>query len=85
MYELVGYSLAILGAVLSIAGSWFVSSDVQYERRVGYLIWMVGNPINMIVILGAIVGVWTCLPLVITICVQGYYLITAYRGWKNNE
>lgn len=84
MYDIIGFSIAGLGAVLSIIGSWFVSSSFKDERRLGYLIWMIGNPINMVIIIGAIMGVWTCLPLIITLGVQGYYLCTAYRGWKSN-
>lgn len=85
MLEAIGLILALAGAAASVIGSWYVASDIKHDRRLGYLTWICGNPVNITVLLGAILGVWTCLPLVITICVQVYYMCTAWRGWKSNE
>lgn len=85
MFEIIGISFAITGAIASLVGSWLVSSSTKEDRRDGYFIWMCGNPINITVLIGVMLGLWTCLPLIITVLVQVYYMCTAYRGYRSNE
>jgi hypothetical protein len=85
MYEIIGIVLALSGALASVCGAWYVSSHVKAERKFGYGLWILGNPMNVVTLLGVIFGLWNGLPLAILVLVQIYFGITAYRGWKKNE
>jgi hypothetical protein len=84
MLELIGLLLAAIAATASIIGSWGVSSGDNNQRRCGFAIWLCGNPITMIVLIGVILNIWSGLPLVFSLVTQVYFFYTAYRGWKSN-
>ncbi len=84
MLELIGLFLAAIAATVSIAGSWYVSSGDAHQRKRGFALWLCGNPINTIVLIGVILNVWSGLPLVFSLVTQVYFFYTAYRGWKSN-
>jgi hypothetical protein len=84
MIEIVGFTLAAIAAAGSILGSWYVSSGEPTHRKQGFSIWLCCNPINMIVMLGVILKVWSGLPLIFSLITQLYFFYTAYRGWKSN-
>jgi len=85
MLEYAGYILAFIGFALGVAGSWYVTHDSNQERRKGFFIWMCGNPINALVLIGVILNMWNGLPLIFMLVSSTYYWFTAYRGWRNNE
>jgi len=84
LLEAIAFILVIIGAILALSGSWYTTSGNKEERHYGYLLWMCGNPINIAVMGGIILGLWSGLPLIITILIQVYYFYTAHRGWKTN-
>ena len=85
MMEYIGFGLAVVGFLMGITGSWYISHDSNKSRRRGFGIWICGNPINAIVLIGVILNLWTGLPLVFMLTSTMYYWATAYRGWKNND
>lgn len=84
MIEFVGLIFAGIGFLLSIVGSWYVSSKTTAQRKTGFLFWMCSNPFNIIVLIGVIFKIWSGLPLIFSLITQFYFLYTAYRGWKSN-
>lgn len=85
MIELIGFSFACIGFILSIIGSWFVSSKTISQRRIGFGFWMCSNPFNIIVLAGVMLNIWSGLPLIFSLITQFYFLYTAYRGWRSNR
>lgn len=83
MISIMGTLLATLGLLLGVGGSWFVTSKSDGDRCIGFVLWMVGNPINTFVILGVIFGWWSALPLLFMLISQIYFFFTAYKGWRN--
>lgn len=84
MIELIGLSLACMGFILSIIGSWFVSSKIISQRKLGFGLWMWSNPFNIIVLAGVMLNIWSGLPLIFNLITQFYFLFTAYRGLRSN-
>lgn len=84
MIEIIGLLLAIIATLGSIFGSWYVSGKDTSHRRFGFLLWSVCNPINIIVLIGVVLNVWSSIPLILSVITQIYFSYTAYRGWKAN-
>jgi hypothetical protein len=85
MLEILGFILAFTGFVLGISGSWYVSHTTNGQRKKGFGLWICGNPISAIVIIGVMLGLWSGLPLIFMLLSTTYYWFTAVRGWKNND
>lgn len=84
MIEIVGFILSAIATFGSISGSWYVSSNDISHRKTGFLLWLLCNPINVIVLFGVVLNMWSSLPLVLSVITQIYFSFTAYRGWKSN-
>jgi len=66
-----------IAAVLSIIGAYFVAQKTDYQRRTGFLIWVISN------IIWVITGLMTMqYSIVITF---GFYLIFNVIGFTNNR
>jgi len=85
MLEAIGLILSIIAAILGVIGSFYVSSRIQSNRRIGFVYWICSNPLNLIVLIGVLVGMWSGLSLIILIIMQLYYLVTAFRGYNENK
>ena len=85
MIEALGFLLAAIGFCLSCAGSWAVSSEKHHLRRTGFTLWVISNPLNIIVLCGVMVGVFSSTPLIFSTLLQVYFTITAYRGILKNK
>jgi len=82
--ELIGFAISAIAAAISLLGSWYVSSSDVNKRKFGFGLWLCINPINIIVIIGVILKVWSGAPLIFSLLTQIYFSYTAYRGWKSN-
>jgi len=83
-YTYIGILLAAISFIISIIGSWYVSGESVSNRKVGFKLWMIGNPITIVVLIGVMLNIWNTLPLIFTLIMQCYFLYTAYRGYKSN-
>jgi hypothetical protein len=85
MIELIGFLLAFTACVLSVVGSWYVSSADISQRQIGFGLWICSNPLNILVLSGVMLNIWNGQPLVFSLVTQFYFLYTAFRGWGSNR
>jgi len=84
-FVLLGYLLAILGALLGIVGAWGTSAKDQRIRHFGFTCWLLNSPMIVISLIGIATGFWGGLNAWAFVPLNCIYWFTAYRGFMNTK
>ena len=85
LIQISGYSLAISGAILGVAGAWLTAAKETDRRHKGFLCWIVNSPLIVLSLIGIAAGWWTGLTAAALVPLNMIYFGTAVRGWMNTK
>jgi hypothetical protein len=85
MIQEIGFTIAVIGAVLGLIGAWATSSIHKKVRHLGFLCWTINSPLIVISLIGIVTGWWEGMTALALIVLNTVYWGTAIRGWKNTR
>ena len=82
---ILGYALGISGAILGLLGAIWTASKDQRTRHNGFIVWLINAPLLISALLGASLGVFEPLSVLVLCPLNTAYFYTAFLGHKNTK